>query len=234
MTIKEMHYDFKKKLNKGDSQQYRNLLIPEIDWALNEAMSVFIDIVAEPRIRTYLGFEKSQKNIDDIRTLVVSDECSNVPSSNIVPLPDEYRYFIKADVYISKGSCTDKKARLKIQEHDDEFEENSFYKSSFEWRVVNGLFIEDGIKLFTDETFTNDRLCLSYIKNPSYMHNAEDYRGGTYNLPSGTTLTGHQNCILPEQTHREIVDLAVMIVTGEIQIPDYQIKMAKVGLNYLK
>lgn len=234
MTIKDMHYDFKKKLNKGDSQQYRNLLIPEIDWALNEAMSVFIDIVAEPRVRTYLGFEKSQKNIDDIRTLVVNDECSNVPSSNIVPLPDDYRYFIKADVYVSKGSCVDKKARLKIQEHDDEFEENSFYKSSFEWRVVNGLFIEDGIKLFTDGTFINNSLCLSYIKNPPYMHNAEDYRGGTYNLPSGIVLIGHQDCILPEQTHREIVDLAVMIVTGEIQIPDYQIKMAKVGLNYLK
>ena len=37
MNISEMHYDFKKKLNKVDSEQNRNLLVPEIDWALNEA-----------------------------------------------------------------------------------------------------------------------------------------------------------------------------------------------------
>ena len=67
MTIKEMHYDFKKKLNKVDSQQYRNLLIPEIDWALNEAQNVFVDIVSEPRLKTHLGFEKSQKNIQTLK-----------------------------------------------------------------------------------------------------------------------------------------------------------------------
>ncbi len=32
MSIKRMHYDIKVKLNKVDSQQYRNLLIPEIQW----------------------------------------------------------------------------------------------------------------------------------------------------------------------------------------------------------
>jgi len=44
-----MHYDLKVKLNKVDSQQYRNLLIPEIDWALNEAQNIFIKNIAEPR-----------------------------------------------------------------------------------------------------------------------------------------------------------------------------------------
>ena len=48
MTIQEMHYDFKMKLNKIDSEQYRNLRIPEIDWKLNEALEIFIKINAEP------------------------------------------------------------------------------------------------------------------------------------------------------------------------------------------
>ena len=239
MTIKDMHYDFKKKLNKVDSQQYRNLLIPEIDWALNEAQNVFIDIVSEPRLRTQLGFEKSQKNIDDIRTLVIPDLCSTIsntgtiPEYNILTLPENYRYFIKGDVYITKGSCN-KKVRITPQEHDDEFEEDVFYKSSFEWKRVNALFVNTGLKIFSDGTFTHDRVCISYIKNPIYIHNAEDYRNGTYNLPGGQSLIGSVSCELPIHTHREIVDLAVMIISGELQIPDYQIKYAKLNLNNLK
>lgn len=241
MTIKEMHYDFKKKLNKVDSQQYRNLLIPEIDWVLNEAQNVFIDIVSEPRLRlrTQNGFETSQKNIDDIRTLVIPDLCSiisktdTIPEYNILTLPENYRYFIKGDVYISKDNCT-KKVRITPQEHDDEFEEDVFYKSSFEWRRVNALFINSGLKLFSDSTFRHDKVCISYIKNPIYIHNAEEFRGGTYNLPGGPLLTGSVNCELPVHTHREIVDIAVMITSGELQVPDYQIKYAKLNLNNLK
>ncbi len=62
------------------------------------------------------------------------------------------------------------------------------------------------------------------------MHNAEDYVGATYNLPDGTVLTGTQDCELSEHTHREIVDLAVLILSGQMQLPDYQIKKDKLNL----
>lgn len=233
MDIKEMHYDFKRKLNKVDSQQYRNLLIPEIDQVLNEAHRIFVDIVAQPRIKSYMGFEKSQKNIDDIRTLVGPPQCLDV-IDNVVALPEDYNYFIKGEVKMDKGSCKDVLATLYVREHDDEFERSPFDKSSFEWRTVNGLFTSEGIRLFDDGTFTNKTLCLSYIRKMKYVHNAEDYKGGSYKLPSGEVLTGHQNSELPEHTHREIVDIAVAITSGEIQAPDYQIKYAKLGLNNLK
>lgn len=238
MTIKDMHYDFKKKFNKIDSQQNKNLLIPEIDWSLNEAQNLYVDMIAQPRIKTYLGFEKSQKNTDDIRTLVVSDYCSNIssigtPSSTTIALPENYRYFIKGDVFISKGNCTGVKARLYIREHDDEFEESPFDKSSFEWRTINGVFTENGLQIFSDTTFTYQKLCMSYIRKPRLIHNAEDYVNGSYTLPSGEILTGAVDCELPEHTHSNIVDLAVLLVTGEVQAPDYQIKMTKLKFNNL-
>ena len=46
MNIREMHYDFKKKFNKIDSQKNRNLLVPEIDWSLNEAVNIINDFNA--------------------------------------------------------------------------------------------------------------------------------------------------------------------------------------------
>ena len=66
---------------------------------------------------------------------------------------------------------------------------------------------------------------VDYIKKLEYIHNAEDFRGGTYKLPSGVILTGSVNCELPEHTHREIVDLAVLIASGEIQSPGYELNM---------
>ena len=71
MNIREMHYDFKQKLNKIDSEQYRNLKVPEIDWKLNEAIDLFLKIVAQPKIKVNLGFEISSRITDDIRSLVV-------------------------------------------------------------------------------------------------------------------------------------------------------------------
>lgn len=233
-----MHYDVKMKLNKIDTQQYKNLLIPEIDWKLNEGMELFVKMVASPRLKNSLGFETSQRSIDDIRPLVVTPDtdpsaCITVVGNNVT-LPSDYWHFIKADVIMSKGECKDVKARFYPRQHDDEFEESPFDKSNFEWRTVNGVFNENGVKLYTDGTFNISSFCLSYLKKLTYIHNAKDFRGTQYRLPSGTLLTGSVNCELPEHTHREIVDIAVLLITGELQMPDYQIKLNKLNLNNLK
>ena len=38
-NIKNMHYDFRVKLNRIDSAAYRDLKIPEVDRKLNEAIN---------------------------------------------------------------------------------------------------------------------------------------------------------------------------------------------------
>lgn len=233
MTISEMHYDFKKKLNKVDSEQNRNLLVPEIDWALNEAQELFIKMVAEPRQRSFLGFEKSQRTIDDIRTIVESEQVVTI-TNGVAPFPERYLFFLKAEVLMDKGNCRGVKGRLHVRQHDDEFENSPFDKSSFEWRIVNGLFITEGVKVFDDGTFTNKSLVLSYIRKPSYIHNANAFRNGTYHLPSGRVLEGTVDCELPEHTHREIVDIAVALVSGELLSNDYQVKLSKLNINELK
>ena len=47
----------------------------------------------------------------------------------------------------------------------------------------------------------------------------------------GVLLTGSQDCELPEPTHREIVDIAVLLMAMELQLPDIQMKQAKLALN---
>lgn len=242
MDIRGMHYDFKQKLNKIDSQQYINLRVPEIDWKLNEAVELFIKSIAQPRVSNYLGFEVSQRSIDDIKTIVIENyEITPTPTQGVSPnteviieLPENYMFFVSARALIKKEPCGERIAVVRPMRHNETFEESPFDSSSYEWRTVNIRFFEGGLKAFTDGTFTIEKLYLNYIRKPKYIHNAQDFLPSqAYKLPNGTLLSGTQDCELPEHTHREIVDIAVLITTGDLQIPDYQIKQAKLNLNQI-
>lgn len=239
MDIKAMHYDFKKKLNKVDSQQYKNLLIPEIDWVLNEAAELIVKMIAFPRYRQLLGFEKSQRNIDDIRTIVENENDNNnciTVINDIATLPDDYWFYLSSYVLMTKDNCQNIKGKVIVREHDDEPQLSPFDKSSFKWREVNAVFYKDGVRFLIDNNeFSVTSFCLSYIRRMAYMHNAEDFTIGGYNLPDGTNLNGTQDCELPDSLHSEIVDLAVLITQGELEhIAGYQLKQAKLNLNDLK
>lgn len=243
MDVKDMHYDFKKKLNKVDSNRYKNLLIPEIDWVLNEAQLIFIENISHPRKQQsqlfITGFEKNQRNIDDIRTLVV-DNTTNVSNSssikvvnNTIKLPDDYLHFIRAKVSMSKGKCNNVIGDIFIEQHDDLFENSSFDNTSFEWREVNGVFSSEGIELSTEDGITFNNAYLTYIRKPKYIHNAEDFSNGMYRLPNGKELTGKQNCELPDNVHRDIVDLAVLITINDLEESSIQSKANKLNLTNL-
>lgn len=243
MTVQDMHYDFKSKLNKIDSQQYKNLKIPEIDRYLNEACGIFVKLVAQPRINNHLGFEVNQRSIDDIRTLVVEkpitsfliqpDEPGFVARTFKAALPEDYMFYVSSNAIISKEDCSDRKATIHIRQHDDKFEESPFDDSSFEWKEINGVFEGNYLRFYLN-SFTLKKINLTYIKKHAYIHYAQGFQpGGTYTLPSGVVLTGTQNCELPEHTHSEIVDIAVLIATDNLKIPDYQIKQAKLNLNQI-
>ena len=232
MTIQEMHYDVKMKLNKLDSQQYRNLIIPQVDWILNEAQELFVKMIAEPRIASHYGYEIGQRTWMDIRS-VVEEEKSITPTNNIVTLPTDFWFYVSAFCEMKKDSCKKTSHKIFIRQHDDDFENSPFDKSSFEWKTVNGVFNKDGLKLFASD-FSITRILLTYIKKLKYIHNAVGFNAAGYKLPGSTvSLTGSENCELPDSTHREIVDIAVLIATGQLQIPDYQIKKDKLSFNQI-
>jgi hypothetical protein len=241
MTVQEMHYDFKMKLNKIDSEQYRNLRVPEIDWLLNEAQEFFIKSVAFPRVPNYLGFETSQRTIDDIRTIVVEnkqlekDLINSEDRQKVFVLPTDYMFYISAKVTVSKAQCGLKEVRLLIKQHDDKFEESPFDNSSFEWGDINATFDSKGLRVYSDGTFDVENVKLNYIKEPVYIHNASDFKpeGQYKSLKTGLNLTGRQNCELPNQTHREIVDIAVMLASSNLDMQNIQIKQGKLNLNQL-
>jgi len=220
-----MHYDFKQKLDKIDSNAYVNLQIPEIDRKLNEGMLLFILLIAEPRYKNQFGFETSQRTIDDLRILVRDDIDlalrEDIDGNFVATLPDNYMYYLSTGkLLIGKDNCESRRFTTNIIRHNDQNERRDFYKSDFDWRECNIRFFSTGIKIFTPEEATVESFSIDYILQPDYIHNAEDFASGSYKLPGSTTpFTGFRDSILPEHTHKEIVDLAVMLTTGDLEMP---------------
>lgn len=227
---RNMHYDFKQKMNKVDSNQNRNLNVPEIDWKINEAILVFIKLNAIPKYNQILGLETSQRNTDNIRPLIIENKKLTLvkqASDYYAALPDDYMIHLSSYANCKKNTCL-ARIRTNIIQHDDK--ETEFYSSSFEWRDLNIMFSGNNILVKTDGTFTVEEVYLSYVKRPKYVHTAADYIGGSYTLPDGTVLTGYENCELPVDTYGEIVDLAVLITNGDL-LSNYQVKQAKTQIT---
>jgi len=195
MNIQEMHYDFKIKLNKLDSEQYRNLLVPEIDWLLNSATELFIKMINNPRYNPIPGFEKTRRDTEDLKNIVVNsfeiigERDENLIQQYIFTLPEDYLYYVSAKVQMDNPNCGLRIANLKIRQHEDEFIFSIFDKSSYEWKIVNGVFDENGIRCFVDDSFHLRALLLTYIRQYPYMHNANAFYNNTYTDLQGNILT---------------------------------------------
>lgn len=224
-----MHYAFKVDLNKLDSNQNRNVSIPEVDFLFNRALILYVNNIFFPRDSRIPGFESTQRSIDNLRTLVVPGEFLPV-SNKLVPYPQDYWHFIKARALVRRGNCS-KEIRLFPQQHDDLVEENSIYKSDFDWETLNFTYTSPGLKL-EYSGFEVEEVKMGYVRKHPYMHNAEDYDPDGYeSLHSGNLLTGHQNCELPDDSCEDIVQIAVFLASGAIQDQVYSAIKEKLTFN---
>lgn len=232
VVIEKLHYLFKRGVDKIDSQRNRNFYIPEIDLYFNEAYILLIKTIAKPRFFRGLGFEINSRTTSDIHTMVATD-FSLAVADNIVELPLDYLYDIKHQALISKGNCKEVKTRkVAVYQHADDYNNNPFFRSDFDWRELAVVMNDKGIELMVDD-FTVDEYLLSYIKKHSYMHYAEGYEGGSYIDLDGNTLTGKQDCLLPEPACYDLVDIAVYLALGDINSPELQTKINKLSFNQI-
>lgn len=225
MDIKAMHYQVKSGVNKLDSDQNRNLQVPEIDVVLNQAEEVF-KLRHTPYGDPSRGVEYNQRAIENLRTIVVNQTMGQQITNNVASLPSDYDYFLSGYVLATKGKC-DKEIKVTVYRHQDELEE--FDSPSFEWGECPIRFFEGGIHVHTDG-FDAQRIRLNYLRKTLRMHNAEDWDPDGYEY-DGQVYVGTQDCELPERCHQEIVNLAVLIITGNLTPPNFESKAAMINLD---
>jgi len=250
-----MHYEVKLKLNKIDSSDYENLTVPEIDWYLNEAQDIFIKQRYGISNNKRQGFETTQKRIDDLRKLVVKGNIIPFTTSSVdlnsyeACLPENYMFHIRSRANISKETCATKLGVSTVQvQHDDldSILQDPFYSPSFEWEEIPIVFMEGGpqgvtgaddicptgyVIGYSDGTFILNDLRLDYLRMPRRIAWGAGVGSTSYIYPSGLPAALLDSCELAEHTHHEIVDIAVMIASGDLDHPNLQSKILKTQLN---
>lgn len=251
MNIEEMHIDFKRKLNKVDSEKYRNFRPQEIDLYLNEAQEILIKQKLD-------RFEVTQKLIDDLRPLLVKhEEDTNQPltptvvgNSYIFDLtglgtvgsytPSEYKYLyhIRSIVTATKDACGEKDLIIRITQSDDLSEAlvSKFYSPSYEWREAPGVFSDNKLYVYSDGTFTITELKLDYIKRPVRMANPNAIKNSSgtiigYNYPDGTAAVQTDCEIQSTFFCREVVDEAIKIAMIDLGDNRFQLSDFKTKIN---
>ena len=233
MTIENMHFDFKFKLNKLDSSHNRNFLPQEVDWLLNEAMNIFIN---QKYNRQLFSDLEELLVINKSCSIAVFNDSENLYKADFSILSPDYMYYISGHAFLIKTdtNCSIEKryADLYIKELHHKTQFTAFADSSYEWQEVACSFINTsgnetiagGLLLYTDGTFTIDNLKINYIRTPKRIAISN------YNLLDGAAVV-KQDCELSSVYHNQIVDIAVALAAGNLQMPDVNYKIQKISFN---
>lgn len=219
MTVSEMHTAFRLYLDKSTSLVASVDFLPEeIDFWLNESQDRFIKQRMFGNNYRQLGFEQSEKRIDDLRNLLVVSSKYSLSQSSIAPniksylLPvsdsvNPYLYYINSAVYNSSN------ARLQTggvmqEEHINEYIKDFINNPYIRRPLV--VIINNTINFVHGDEFIPSQFDMTYIRKPRKLVLSSP---GTYQTTT---------CELAEHTHREIVTMAASLVLENIESPRVQ------------
>lgn len=207
MDIRDMHFKLKSKLSKIDSEQYRNLKVPEIDIYLNEALNVYVNHIAYPYYHPIYGIERQQRTIDALRPLVESTDL--FISANRGIMPKDYWHYISGTADVTLNNCNFKDITIYLRQHGFQVDDS---KRSFYFKELPFYIRNQFILLYDSELILNG-IKMIYLKKHPYMHAAGLFPTGSYQKLDGTSLVGYQNCFLPDDVCEDIVDIAALLIT---------------------
>ena len=229
MNSVEMHIDFRVKFNKVNSNKNKAFLTEEIDLFLNDQMDKFIETRTAPEGNYKAdGFEESQKRLDDIRT-VIKEGTTNADDADYdsmtplvlntfehgkkITLPNDYRKLVGdwcntytpcANYYMTPNRLFTNNRR--VQEALKDLFHTTHPESPVSQLVNNELRVYE-------EDFTVSNIYISYVyKYPAIVYDS-------------------QSCVLPEHTHREIVDMAVSKVNAVMLTGNYEKYLNEISKN---
>ena len=234
-TVQQMILSYKMKLDKTDSSAYPDMLSPEIKYWLDEGSNRFVKQRYEKTNTKRKGFEGSQKRTDDLRLAVKTQNVIvnplNPNPSNIfaLTLPSDYRYLVKLKLNVTYLDCngvevSESITKLKQVEQDDihALLEDPFNRPS----IDRPLFIMEGdeIIVYSQGLFTVVSADMTYI-NLFYR-----LQPGAVNFDGSVDHYANTDVYdaLADDTHNEIVDIAVKLTLENIESQRYQTNTAEI------
>lgn len=219
MTAREMQIEFDRRVQ---------LAVPMAEIAikpdsgtifmfLNEGQDTFIKSKYTGYSADRVSFEQTQKIIEELRPLVVEatiipteGEVTDKPNSYIAELPANYKYLLSDEVTINGdtfnesgiGSFTQRVGVIDCTaDNYRSYIDNPYSEHRYHYETAKPLRLnsDDKVELITDGTYEVTHYYLRYLKEPLTI-----------------ALGGSNDCELPNDTHQDIVKLAVSLYLTNI------------------
>ena len=222
MTISEIHNEFKIGVDKTDSLNYPDFLPEEIDVFLNKNIEKFISQRMYGTNPKGEGVEATQKRFDDLVTLVTNLSTSafilsggEKPNGSLIALPADYWHALEEEVSISYADCNNVTTTARVPVYPITHDQyNKIIRDPFNkpdetgvLRMGLGVGATGSMELIASTGVTLTNYFLRYIRKP-----AEVRYGTTY-----AVATTDVQCDLPEHTHKEIIEMAVVDALGNVE-----------------
>ena len=226
MTSVEMHIGFRVKFNQVNANKNKAFLSQEIDLFLNDQMDKFVELRTD-REGNYKneGFEESQRRLDEIRTVIKENSTnaaltppgtlvlSSFDKGKKITLPVDYKKLV------FDGCDTDAPCNFKYSYVQNRLTSNQLighvlhdkYHTSHPDSPVSQI-VNSELRVY-ENNFTVTHIYITYVY---------DYPRIVYNV---------QDCVLPKDTHREIVDMAVSKVNAILRTGNYEAYVNEISKN---
>ena len=216
IPVDSLLYKIDQKLNKLSTNEHQQIPLEDKILALNEAQIKLIkQKVDGQNTVSGLGLDAFKKRYEDLQKLVVNykdlslvlkNAQVNQWSADLSLLTPKYMFYVDSYVTASKGLCIDKKIWINkdLSKHGDLslLLNNDHYKPSFEYQETFNSLSSNEMSIYTDGTFTPNKLWVSYMRYPVYIDKVGYVRfDGT---PSTTV-----DCELELYLEDELLDLTV-------------------------
>ncbi len=230
MTLAELHYAFKLGMDRIDKASSEDFNKAEIDWLLNEAQLVFVRRLLNPDSNSPIrvkGYEQTQHTTDALSSLHIKyplqpsitptllDGVYEIPLNS---LQFEYMQLLRLTANAEFNSCASS-VTLKFTQTDDVSEvlKDPFNAPSTDYIPYNfgRSSANDGSSIYI---YPGKYSILKV--NPEYIRYPKRVFFGDYTYIDGT-IPAQQGLETPEKTHQEIVDIACLLASLNIENPEY-------------
>lgn len=218
IPVDSLLYKIDQRLNKLSTNAHQQIQLEDKILALNEAQIKLIkQKIDNISTVSQMGLDSFKKRYEDLQSLIIAYDDGELPltlkneelnqwKANLHDLDPKYMFYIDSYVLADKGKCKDRKIWINrdLAKHGDlQFIlNNDHYKPSFEYQETFNFLSSDEISIFTDGTFTPNKICVSYMRYPVYI-DKEGY------IKFDGTESVNQDCELETYLEDELLDLTV-------------------------
>lgn len=167
MTLQQVATKVKLRLNKGDSGDYDNFWMYQIQEAFQKAISGWVRRQIHGKNVTQEGDEESLIRTDDLQILLKTEPL-NVTDKGIYvqteKLPTDYIHYKRLTPTVSKGKCSNVQIRSYLREEANVDQLLNF--PSFDFEETFHTLIGNRAHIYHNKDFVVEKALLTYYRKP--------------------------------------------------------------------